>query len=137
MAKSKSNKIEQLSVEQENSIDLLVLGKSDLEVSQQVGVSRPTICLWRNQNVEFAAELRRRRAAVWGGVVDQQRVLVQQAQQIVAAALVKEDLAAALAVLKAAKIQPAMFVPDPQPGQDSVLRWLDGPPMEQVDRLGL
>ncbi len=36
-----------LSIEQQNAIDMLVLGKSDREVAEAVGVSRQTVCGWR------------------------------------------------------------------------------------------
>jgi FixJ family two-component response regulator len=39
-----------LSVEQQNAIDLLVTGKLDIEVATTVGLTRQTICVWRNHH---------------------------------------------------------------------------------------
>ena len=39
MSVTKSNKSQQLTIEQENAIDLLIIGKSDREVSESVKVS--------------------------------------------------------------------------------------------------
>jgi transposase len=50
-----------LSVEQENAIDLLVMGVTDREAAQKAGIARETISRWRNDNPYFLAELNRRR----------------------------------------------------------------------------
>jgi transposase len=62
--------LQELSVEQQNAIDLLVLGRSDREVAEAVGVSRQTVTAWRNNNSLFAAELNVRRQELWGNQTD-------------------------------------------------------------------
>ena len=76
---AKVDKCRQLSIEQENAIDLLLQGKSDREVAEAVGVSRQTVTEWRNGNALFAAELNRRRREVWGGQTERLRQLIAQA----------------------------------------------------------
>jgi len=55
-----------LSIEQENAIDLLILAKTDQEVADAVGLTRPTIVGWR-ANPVFMATLNARRQALWQG----------------------------------------------------------------------
>src|SRR5438067_5299377 len=68
-----------LSVEQQNAIDLLITGQSDTEVATVVGVTRQTICVWRNHHPGFQATLHARRQAVWGAAVDRLRELLPRA----------------------------------------------------------
>jgi hypothetical protein len=53
-----------LTVEQLNAIDLLILGKTDRETADLVGVRRETITKW-HQNPFFIAELNTKRDALW------------------------------------------------------------------------
>ena len=93
-----------LSTEQLNAIDLLVTGKRDREVAEAIGVSRQTVCGWRQRNAHFQAELNRRRNEIWGASVDQLRSLLPQAVAVVARALEsgEKELVAALKVLEMA-----------------------------------
>lgn len=84
---AKVGKSRQLSIEQENAIDLLLQGKSDREVAEAVGVSRQTVTEWRNRNALFVAELNRRRREVWGRQTERLRQLVAQAVSVL-----EEDL---------------------------------------------
>jgi len=96
-----------LTVEQGNAIDLLVLGQSDAEVAGIVGVTRQTVCDWRNHHAGFAAALNRRRKALWTGHGDALRALVNKALAVLAEDLDSPDdrrlrQAAAVHVLRAA-----------------------------------
>jgi transposase len=62
---TKPDKIRQLSQEQMNAIEHLILGKSDRAVAETVGVTRQTICEWRNHDPLFIAELNRQRSELW------------------------------------------------------------------------
>jgi len=53
-----------LTIEQYNAIDLLILGKTDREVADLVGVRRETVTRW-HQNPFFIAELNTKRDALW------------------------------------------------------------------------
>jgi len=61
------DKTRQLSIKQQNAIDLLIQGKSDRKTAEAIGVSRQTVTNWRNNNPVFIAELNKQRKAVWGG----------------------------------------------------------------------
>lgn len=106
MAKAdKTRQSEELSIEQLNAIDLLVQGKTDLEVGEAVGVARQTVCQWRNKNAEFIAELNYKRQEIWGASEQRLISLVSQAVDALADDLQSEDTnarrAAAIHVLKA------------------------------------
>ncbi len=92
----------ELSVEQRNAIDLLVLGKTDREVADAVGASRQTVNAWRNHHPEFAAELNLRREEVWGAGVDRLRSLLPKALGVLERALEADppDPKTAIEVLK-------------------------------------
>ncbi len=73
-----------LSVAQLNAVDLLVVGKTDQETAAAVGVTRQTVCGWRNSNPYFQAALNRRRQELWGVSVDQLRALLPRAVAVLA-----------------------------------------------------
>jgi len=87
MSVTKTNKSQQLSIVQENAIDLLIAGKSDREVSESVKVNRSTVNQWQNHNSLFVAELNRRRKSVWGSEENRLRSLVSKAVDVL-----EEDL---------------------------------------------
>jgi len=91
-----------LSIEQLNAIDLLVMGKSDREVAEAVGVHRTTVTGWRLYNPHFQAALNRRRKEVFGAAVDRFRSLLQKALDVVEGALEEGDPKIAMEVLKMA-----------------------------------
>jgi hypothetical protein len=92
MSVTKSNKSQQLTIEQENAIDLLIIGKSDREVSESVKVNRSTVNQWQNHNPFFVAELNRRRKSVWGSGEERLRSLVSSAVDVLEEDLNSEDL---------------------------------------------
>ena len=92
MSVTKSNKSQQLTIEQENAIDLLIIGKSDREVSESVNVNRSTVNQWQNHNPFFVAELNRRRKSVWGSGEERLRSLVSSAVDVLEEDLNSEDL---------------------------------------------
>ena len=78
---------QELSVEQANAVDLLVLGLPDQEVAEAVGVTRQTVCGWRNHHPAFQAALNVRRHEVWGGACDRLRSLLPLALDALEAAM--------------------------------------------------
>lgn len=62
----------------------MVTGKTDQETAEAVGVSRQTVCGWRNTNPYFRAALNRRRQDLWGVAVDQLRALLPRAVAVLA-----------------------------------------------------
>ncbi len=79
-----------LSVEQRNAIDLLVTGKTDAETADVVGVSRQTVCGWRNHHPGFIAAMNTRRAEVWGTSTDRLRALLPKALDCLEGAITGE-----------------------------------------------
>lgn len=73
-----------LSVAQLNAVDLLVVGKTDQEAAEAVGVTRQTVNGWRNANPWFVAALNARRQDLWGVTVDQLRALLPRAVAVLA-----------------------------------------------------
>jgi len=88
---TKPDKTGQLSIEQQNAIDLLIQGKSDRETAELVGVTRQTVTGWRNEHALFAAELNQHRQEVWGSQVERLRGLVSKAVDTIEANLDSED----------------------------------------------
>lgn len=80
----------ELNIEQDNAIDLLVLGQTDQVVAEAVGVTRQTVCTWRNRHPAFQAELNARRLDVWGGACDRLRALLPRALDALEAAVTGE-----------------------------------------------
>ena len=93
-----------LSIIQERAIELLLLGKRDGEVAAAVGVTRQTVCNWRNHNETFRNELNRRRLELWEKAEEKLRNLVDEAIKALQEGLASEDqklrLRAAVHVLK-------------------------------------
>lgn len=118
---AKADKTRQLSIEQQNAIDLLIQGKSDRETAEAIGVSRQTVTSWRNNNPAFIAELNKQRKAVWGAQVDRIRYLISAALDVL-----EEDLRdtenkqlrqkAAIHILQAVGLYGADLKPD---GEDT------------------
>jgi hypothetical protein len=65
-----------LSAIQRNAIDLILLGKSDIETAEAIGVDRRTIYRWRYQNPWFQAELNRQLSARWKATLERVQALV-------------------------------------------------------------
>ena len=103
---AKTDKTRQLSIEQENAVDLLIQGRSDRETAEAIGVTRQTVCAWRNQDSLFAAELNARRNALWRGHADRLRSMVARALDTLESGLTEEDpklrQSAAVHILRAA-----------------------------------
>ena len=75
---------EPLSDRQRLALELILTGKTDLQVAKAVGVCRRTILRWRHSDADFIAELRRRRQVQWHGVVDKLRALLEPAVDVLA-----------------------------------------------------
>jgi len=87
-----------LSLVQLNAVDLLVVGKTDQETAEAVGVTRQTVCGWRNGKPYFQAALNRRRHDLWGVTVDQLRALLPRAVAVLAEELETGEARARVAV---------------------------------------
>jgi len=97
---TKPDKIRQLSQEQMNAIEHLLLGKSDRSAAETVGVSRQTICEWRNHDPLFIAELNRQRSELWWESRERLKSLANRALDAVEVQLDSSDPKASLAAAK-------------------------------------
>lgn len=84
---TKSNKKSQksesdLTIQQENAIDLLVQGKTDKEAAEEIGVARETVCRGRNKDPEFVARLNSKRKQIWGYQVGRLKKLASTAVDV-------------------------------------------------------
>src|SRR5205814_631869 len=95
----------QLTVAQQTAVDLIASGQRDAEVAERVGVTRQTICNWRNHYPAFQAALYARRAELWSEAVDRFRALLPSALDVLAERLEEgRDARVALEVLKIAGV---------------------------------
>jgi len=97
---TKPDKIRQLSQEQMNAIEHLLQGKSDRAAAETVGVSRQTICEWRNHDPIFIAELNRQRSELWWDTRERLKSLANRALDAVEMQLDSGDPKASLAAAK-------------------------------------
>jgi len=125
MAKPDRNRQVELSIEQENAIELLITGKSDREVAEVCGLSRQTVNDWKNNNARFIAELNRRRAALWESDLDWLRSLVSSSISILAEDLQGENKKArreaAIHILRAVGIYGSKCQPNGPQTESDVL----------------
>jgi transposase len=96
----KSNKIRQLSIEQQNAIDHLLQGKSDRAVAAEVGVSRTTVWEWRNHDPLFIAELNRERSELWMEARGRLKLMANRALDVLEQQLDGDDPKASLTAAK-------------------------------------
>ena len=91
----------QLNAKQLNAVELIVQGHNDREVAEAVGVTRQTVCEWRNHNAEVVARVNDLRRQVWGSQTDRLRGLLVKAVDVLERELDGEKaLTAAVHVLR-------------------------------------
>lgn len=121
---AKSDKTRQLSIEQENAIDLLIQGKSDREVAEAVQVSRQTVSQWRNHDAVFIAALNAKRHEIWGSQAERLRSLISIAVDVLESDLSSEDVrlrqSAAIHVMRAVGLYGADLKPTGQTDPDAI-----------------
>jgi len=83
----RARKLLELSVRQRNAIDMIVMGATDHEAAEKVGVARETVTRWRLYHPAFRAELDRSRRAIWGASADRLRALIRHSMDIIEEAL--------------------------------------------------
>src|SRR5271157_833483 len=97
---TKPDKTRQLSIVQQNAIDLLLQGKSDSATAEAVDVSRQTVWEWRNHDPLFIAELNRQRYELWSEAKERMKTLANRALDVVELQLGSDDPKAALAAAR-------------------------------------
>jgi hypothetical protein len=93
-----------LSPEQENAIDLLILGQPDREVEEHVGPSHETVWQWRHHYPVFISEPTHRRQALWAEAHEHLRALVEKSIEVLERVVQGGDVKATVGVLKAVKL---------------------------------
>jgi DNA-binding CsgD family transcriptional regulator len=89
-----------LSAAQLVGLELILVGKTDQETADTLGITRETVWSWRREHAVFMAELEKRRADVWGSAGEQLRSLMQKAIDNIAALVESGDFDASIAELK-------------------------------------
>jgi hypothetical protein len=90
-----------LTVEQRSAIDLLIVGKSDQETADAIGVTRQTVQVWRTSHLVFQSELEQARGALWRLSAERLRGMMSQALDNIAAVIEKGDVKASFELLRA------------------------------------
>jgi len=84
------------------AIELILSGKSDQEIGDELNLARETVNRWKNSNYHFMAELNRRRAILWDSASDRLRAMVDMAIDIIYEELLSNgDFKTAMEFLKA------------------------------------
>ena len=89
-----------LSSAQLAGLELILVGKTDQETADTVGVSRETVWSWRREHPVFMSTLERRRAEVWGSASERLRSLMQKAIDNIAGLVETSNFDASIALLK-------------------------------------
>jgi hypothetical protein len=93
-----------LSIEQRNAIELLIVGTSDQETADGVGVTRQTIHSWRTAHLLFQSELEQARGALWRLSGERLRGMMTKALTNIAMVIDSGDVKASFELLKAVGI---------------------------------
>jgi hypothetical protein len=94
----------ELSVEQRNAIDCLIIGKTDQETADIVGVTRQTVQLWRTTHLVFKSELEQARGQLWRLAAERLRGLMSKALDNISAAVEAGNVKASFELLRAVGI---------------------------------
>ena len=100
----KTLRFKPLSIEQRNAIDLLIVGKSDQETPDALGMTRQTIHAWRTSHLLFQSELEQSRGALWRLSAERLRGLMAKALDNIATAIDEGDVKSSFELLKAVGI---------------------------------
>jgi hypothetical protein len=88
----------ELTPQQEIAVEMMMDGKTDLEISKKLKMRRQTINEWRNHNMDFIFELQLRRSQVWEKQRDKMSHAVDKAFDILIKNLDNKDEKIRLAV---------------------------------------
>jgi hypothetical protein len=94
----------ELSIEQRNAIDLLIVGKSDQETADTIGVTRQTVWAWRTTHLRFQSELEQARGALWRLTAERLRGMMTKALDNIEAEIEAGDVKASFDLLRAVGI---------------------------------
>ena len=116
-----------LSIQQKNAIDLLIVGQTDGEVAKTIGVSRQTINQWKNQDAVFVAEMNRKRKNIWECQQERLRSVVEKSIDVLIEDMSGDDLklrqSAAIHILKAVKLYGTDHKPSGFTDPNTIKHW--------------
>lgn len=92
-----------LSAKQQIAIEMLFMGKTDLEVAEVIEVGRDTIWRWRNHNSDFIAAWNELNGLVWTALVSRVMNLFSRSVEAIEEAIEKGDTEVALALVQSLK----------------------------------
>ena len=87
-------------LKQHYAMELLLIGKTDLEVAQLIGVDSGTILHWRDREPDFINAMNAIREAVWEESVARLSNLLAESLDVVEAAITRGDEMVAIAFLQ-------------------------------------
>ena len=124
-----------LTIQQQNAIDLLLVGKNDRQVAECVGVERVTVNGWRNRKPEFIEELNLRRYELFAGEMDRLRSLISSSVDALSECINSRDekikLTAATSLLKLLGLDRHPLIPASREVTPSIAR----PPISEIIQL--
>ncbi len=89
-----------LSLKQHYAMELLLVGKSDVEIAALIGVDSEIIGQWQNLDSEFIVAINALRAAAWSGSVARLKCLMSRALDVVEEAVTRGDEMVAISFLQ-------------------------------------
>jgi hypothetical protein len=91
-------------IEQRSAIDSLIIGKSDGEVAEALGLHRSTVWAWRTQHLVFQSELGQARGDLWRQAAERLRGLMLKALDHIATAIEGGNVKSSFELLRAVGI---------------------------------
>jgi hypothetical protein len=79
----------------------LIVGKSDQETADAIGVTRQTVQVWRTSHLVFQSELEQARGALWRLSAERLRGMMSQALDNIAKAIDQGDVKSSFELLRA------------------------------------
>lgn len=111
----------ELTIQQQNAIDLLASGVGVVKASEALGLNRHTITRWRTKNPFFIAELNAKRKEIWSDAQERLRGMVTKAIDVMESALDDGDSKIAVEVLKTVNIYGCVSAPRGSTSSDVVM----------------
>lgn len=112
-----------LNNKQAAALPLVLKGMRDSEIGAALGVARQTVCVWRNEDPVFIAELNKGRAELLDAARSKMESLASAAFDVMKDALAQGDTRAAFFVLKTLGLDQPSPVPDEKTPVDVAMKW--------------
>lgn len=106
---TESDKIKQsenfirLNTKQRQAIEMLLMGKTDLEVTESLGIVRDTLWRWRTQNHDFIAVWNELSVQVWTDLTSRLNDVFSRSVEVIEEAVDRRDVDVAIALVQTLK----------------------------------